>query len=323
MIRKGHKPTSNACLLSEEMNIINDIISPLWSSLEPVRESWWASVMDGSVPSLMKEIGQIFSKRYELLAKFASVTTKRLQIIREIIGNPKASKRNLTRSHVLALISERAKKHSLAQDFLSELKSICGADWKRLLDTYNIQYDILKRESSESIILAQIILAYRKAIPKDENLLGEKIPIDNTLSLVLNADKIVKDYGTVRAKLIALKGTLQRALGCKVKEIAGFCIQKAYNLCESLLPMSKWTFAKDIRNFELLTFVLSISGINLESKTHIGVFNLIEELKTVMMKHGVHEKRTLPDKDYSNLRDYITKSLVQITASANFFKTSL
>jgi hypothetical protein len=87
--------------------------------------------------------------------------------------------------------------------------------------------------------------------------------------------------------------------------------------------MSKWTFAKDIRNYELLTFVLTISGIPLESKTHIGVFDLIEDLKAAMMKFGVHEKRTLPDKDYSNLRDYITKSLVQITASANFFKTSL
>jgi hypothetical protein len=323
MVRKGQKPTSNACLLNEEMALIDQIISPLWSSLEVARETWWPSVIDGSANKLIEEIGKIFSLRYELLAKFASVTTKRLQAIRKIANNTKLSKRNITRDNVSALLSERVRHDSLVQDFMDELKTICGRDVAHLFNIFKLSHQGCEDIKSELVVLTSIISMYRRmSILQIDDKVQKTHPLSEyENSLLVNADKLLKDFSAVRSRCVAVKTTVERISSAMTKELRGFCYQKLLGLIKGLLPKEKWSFVNNRNNYELLTVVLTISGLDLHQSNFTELFDVLQTISDVLIKYGANEKRTLSDGDDASVKSEIKKNWERpLVANQVFFK---
>jgi hypothetical protein len=309
-------------MLSEEMHLIDEIISPLWTSLESSRQAWWSAVMDGSANSLVKEIGMIFSKRYELLAKFASVTTKRLQAIRKVVNNPKLSKRGVTRENVAALLLERSSRDSLIKDFTDEIAYICGKEYKRLFDVYLCSYNTDRNIKPEQYVAAKILSSYKVVLSKDPKTIEQKPSIEVAAAMLFNADKVIKDYGTCRNKIMIIKNFMNKVMESSTKEARGFCYQKILTSIEGVMPPNKWAFAQHEKNYELLQLVAEIGGVTM-SQTYRGTFDLLDVLRGALVKYDVANKRTLPTDADASVREEIKRALTAWSSQVFFGKLNL
>lgn len=261
-------------------------------------------------------------KTLRTLSKFASVTTKRLQAIRKIAQNPKLSKRGITRDNVVALVSERSSRNSLIKDFVDEIASICGKDFRALLDAYQIQYDPDRAIKPDQILAAQSIVLYKRILATADNIQKVEPAFNVSGVMLISADKIIKDYAHVRNCATVIRTLFERSINAKTKELSGYCFQQSLVKIEALGEIGKYSFA-NVTNYQVLRLVLSIGGIILGDNTGKELFDLLANIRMVLIKYDVHRKKTLPNDDDSSLREEIKKRLPEYLQVISFFQHKL
>jgi hypothetical protein len=106
--KKANLPKKSPLLLNEESVIIDKLLSYKWESLANLAKDWIGFVMAEGFATIMEHLSQIYQSRWILLAKYAKMTTKRLQRIRELIPDKRTAKKAaITRDNVLVLLRDR------------------------------------------------------------------------------------------------------------------------------------------------------------------------------------------------------------------------
>lgn len=96
------KPSSSPLYLSGEMKEILRIIDPVWTSLEPLKDEWLGAIQRAGFVTVRNEVRTQYTKRWEILSKFASLTTKRLQVVRSFLDLKKSiSKRDIESTNII------------------------------------------------------------------------------------------------------------------------------------------------------------------------------------------------------------------------------
>lgn len=81
------KPKRNPLLLDGELKLLLELSASIW---EPTpfeslsQEAWATKVLDHGLTALKSELNKIYSKRGQFLSKMAALTTKRLQLLRNV-----------------------------------------------------------------------------------------------------------------------------------------------------------------------------------------------------------------------------------------------
>jgi hypothetical protein len=110
-IEKTRKPNpirQSPLFLSEEMELLSKIVSPIFTDLFSVSKNWTDCVFDSGFSVVKAQIRESICNRWETLQRFAHVTKLRLQAIRRLTGDSKLKKAKVVRDNVIALLKSRA-----------------------------------------------------------------------------------------------------------------------------------------------------------------------------------------------------------------------
>jgi len=119
--RYGTWPTRSNLYTKEEFRLISDAVAPYFESLEDLKKNYWEMLMANGYAGTDTIIRDRYSIRHEILAKFASTTTKRLQELRKLRKDDKLRKRQCLPAFVLDLLKQR---ENPTEVFIDEIKSI-------------------------------------------------------------------------------------------------------------------------------------------------------------------------------------------------------
>jgi hypothetical protein len=98
------------------------MISYKWESLANLQKDWVHFICAEGFDHVKKEISAIYQSRWQILAKFAKMTTKRLQEVRKIVpSKATAKKASITRDDVIALLGKRG---DPIEEFIREILSL-------------------------------------------------------------------------------------------------------------------------------------------------------------------------------------------------------
>lgn len=201
------KPNSSPLMLKEEMKLLDSVISPIYDSLDNLKRNWSERLMTTPWNELLREISGIMDQRWKLLEKFASVTTKRLQEIRQLDpAYANLRKAQTTLKQVSQLLKSRKK--SVTTRFSSEILSLIPESMKNLivLTAFEKDYPKLDLTDWKSVLNFEIHQLYMKvpdlgyaevvAPPKET-----KTPLE---ALAKHANMFVEAFKNFQTQLNAL-----------------------------------------------------------------------------------------------------------------------
>jgi len=132
-------PKENALLNKDEMRVINDFIKPYFTLDYPSKKSDWVkTIKEDGWRNIKSTMVSQASKRSELLAKFASITTKRLTEARKTGLGKDKRKRDVTSTDVDRLLSSRENR---LNSFVTEV-SLLDPDFRSVLSTFRIEKEV-------------------------------------------------------------------------------------------------------------------------------------------------------------------------------------
>jgi hypothetical protein len=120
--RVPKKPKANSLLLKSEMAVIDGISDDLFKALSGTdKDSWYEAIINQGWKTIKTSIVERANHRSEYLAKFASMTTKRLNEIRKISDSNKTKrKRDVTSTDVTSMLERRLDRlDTFAKEILS------------------------------------------------------------------------------------------------------------------------------------------------------------------------------------------------------------
>jgi hypothetical protein len=112
------KPKASSLLLKSEMEFVDQTLSPIFTALESTdKDGWYNAVIEHGFKAIKSRISANADLRLALLQRFAGLTTKRLQEIRELNESLKTKrKRDITSAEVRSAISKRINPDSRLAD---------------------------------------------------------------------------------------------------------------------------------------------------------------------------------------------------------------
>jgi len=123
-------PTSSPLLLSCEIKLIKDFVSPIWSELDIYKKSWLNILQREGYQKTVDNVSAIYKSRWEIVRNISQMTTKRLQDLRKILKDEKLIKVKVTSDNLLQLLKSRA---NPGKSFLDELFVIGGKEFNGIL----------------------------------------------------------------------------------------------------------------------------------------------------------------------------------------------
>jgi hypothetical protein len=108
--RTPQKPRSSPLLIKGEAELIAKLTSPFWENLDTLRNDWVNVVSSIGFTSAKAKVADIMHARWQILQKFAKMTTKRLQEVRatDPASLKSVHKANITADNVSAMLMARA-----------------------------------------------------------------------------------------------------------------------------------------------------------------------------------------------------------------------
>lgn len=238
LVKKGKKQQSerrkpNAIRASplytkDEMKLIADLTSPIFTELESISKDYVNCVFTSGFAAVRSQIKEVINLRWETLQRFANQTKIRLQDIRKITGEGTIRKASVKPLHVTALLDQTT---NPAARLVNELRHILGKNniitiFSRTFNTvpasereawahiYKKAFNIYMSlgtskkipepvETQDSVDLDE---SYRKAynlLSQSQRINGEMI---SNISLIVTT-KYFKLYGRFKQIELLLKGT--------------------------------------------------------------------------------------------------------------------
>jgi hypothetical protein len=123
-IRKPNPIRSSPLYTKDEIKIISDLTSSIFTELESVSKDYENCILSSGFTSVKKQIHDVINLRWETLQRFANQTKIRLQDIRRITGEDKLRKAGVKPIHVTALLESLP---NASGRLHSEVRHILGA----------------------------------------------------------------------------------------------------------------------------------------------------------------------------------------------------
>jgi hypothetical protein len=107
--RVPRKPKQNSLLLKGEIEIIDEIISPMFKAIEiHSKDEWIDAIKEHGWPKVKRRLRENASDRAEFLQRFSSMTTKRLNEVRRTVAPAKTKrKRDISSDELISTLSQR------------------------------------------------------------------------------------------------------------------------------------------------------------------------------------------------------------------------
>jgi len=122
-VRKPNPIRSSPLYTKDEIKIISDLTSSIFTELESVSKDYENCILTSGFVSVKKQIHDVINLRWETLQRFANQTKIRLQDIRRITREDKLRKAGVKPIHVTALLESLP---NVAARLLSEVQHILG-----------------------------------------------------------------------------------------------------------------------------------------------------------------------------------------------------
>jgi hypothetical protein len=157
-----HKPRSSNLLLKEEYNLLSEIIDPLFNDNIPSDVDDWLSYLRRiGFDQMVKEMRRLSSRRTEFLQKFSSMTTRRLNAIREFNPERFKSKRkkDIDAGDVRSFLTNR---NNQAESFAYEILAL-DPQFDQFLGRFTVKD--AKGHTSRWDSIANIVNEINRAVP--------------------------------------------------------------------------------------------------------------------------------------------------------------
>jgi len=288
--RRANKPRRSPLMTGGEMDFITEFITPAWSSLDNLKQDYLDDVLNSTshFDVINVTVRDIFNKRWQILAKFAKLTKKRLEAIRKI--DPKFAqlrKAGVTTDHVSTLIMRR---NSPGTQFLSELRILGGFFYDELVKTYCLKHNITK-SSWESYVNKTILMSYQKDISLDiKNL--DMIPDKESLSKI--EEEYINDQRVIRAFFQTSNSLLTKA-----KQFEDINKEYATKIGDKLIELSIGILKIPIEktndfNFDEIAKYNLIEGIRSRQILSNIKINIDKELSSDEIQNFINRKSNTP-----------------------------
>jgi len=233
IIRKGSMPNRSSLFLKEEMKLLTVAMSPYFESLNDLKNHFFDQLCNLGLPAIKEMIQKVYKKRFAILEKFASETTRRLNQIRLLSPDLKSKKKKeVTNAMVMQLLSSRS---NPAKMFFDEVRSIVGHDGMRdTLCAFESKYKG-PPDTGSKILSNLIVETYAGlGIYKDKELpeLHEVKFIDKYIKALETTATTVSGF---RGSLSTTKRLIGRYLSAKTPEGRGYYRTPLFDNIEALL----------------------------------------------------------------------------------------
>jgi hypothetical protein len=153
-------PTKSPLLLGEELEVIHKFILPLWTPLTRLKEDWVREVLRSGWAASKQAVLEAYNQRWEILAKFAKLTTRRLVQIRDLSPEyAQLKKADISKDHLTALLNSRTHHCSV---FGREVLSVIPSDAIERLGWILYKADRISESSLHQAIAVTISSGYAK-----------------------------------------------------------------------------------------------------------------------------------------------------------------
>lgn len=114
------KPSVSPLFLREEMTFISKVISPYWKHEKITEKDYLSMIKKSSFDAAYSQISDIYSKRWEVVTTFSTITTQRLAELRNTVpGASNIKKRMVTKDLLVQFLIKRNRpEHQLTQEAL-------------------------------------------------------------------------------------------------------------------------------------------------------------------------------------------------------------
>jgi hypothetical protein len=194
-----HKPKSNSLLTKEEMEFVSSAISSLFTAIDPGDKTQWVNQIEESKFSFVKsKLKTNANMRATWLTRFASITTKRLNEVRNNLANKNKRKKEVTSTEVISMLLRRpAPLAKFAEEVASTDPGFVTAlaGYKR--HNVNGEIDLTKsRAALYDDVVAKVSPGYTRHDIK-AHIPAEDIPrvaVKETQAREANLDSVVREY---------------------------------------------------------------------------------------------------------------------------------
>jgi len=243
-LQKPHSLRASPLFLKDEMKLIEAYTKPVFTSLQKFSKEYLNRVFSDSFDSVYKAIHDDICARWELLARFANVTKKRLIEVRQIADiDKKIKKAAVQPEHVAAILLKRK---TPVSDLIQELLSILGDLAGYCAAKMENKEKISKPESIRNSLTKHFAEVY-----KNHERIAEKQIIAELEKLAIIEDKVDR---TNSAKIKTIEEKREKFVG-KSQAVLDACHTQPEALDELLGGVvSNWTELRKEVTDTLTTF---------------------------------------------------------------------
>lgn len=316
--RRANKPRRSPLMTAGEMDFITEFITPAWSSLDILKKEYSNDVIQSCVHHNVIDttIRNIFNKRWQLLAKFAKVTKKRLESIRKMdLKNAQLRKASVSSDHVITLLMGRLSPGKL---FLSELRNLAGPYYDELVRDYTLKHNIT-RSSWDDYVNKTILMSYQKdlnIVIKDLDLIPDRVQLSKQEEMYLNDQKSIRAFFQTSNSLLVqakrfddINKEYATKIGDKLIEYAFALLKINLNKVDDFNydEIGKYNFTEAIQSKDVC--------INVQR----SIDKLISDDR--IQRFIERKQNTLPTKDWSEVKEGLNnlKGVVLQSLKAHYF----
>jgi hypothetical protein len=192
-VKRPNFPKRSPLFLNDEMALLEKLLRPFWTPLTEFKNDYVNWIITMGYNEVINAVTTIYKRRWQILSKFAKVTTKRLQEVRKTGPEAAAYRKSVVDSaHIQKMLEARRLK---IETFYSEISSIIpDADLRGSVSGLH-KGKPASDEDARNLILAEIGAVYLKpgidliTTQKDVNITFSNIDIDE----IVSAEKAVND----------------------------------------------------------------------------------------------------------------------------------
>lgn len=157
-VRKATFPSRNSLLLNEELDVIQLLSKPFFSSVEDIRIDYHNLLYMHGYTGLVKLVSKRYMVRHTILQNIASMTTKRLQLLRKITNVADLKKKQVTRERLVTYLSNL---QTPLENFKEELKKLLSSEQRKIAFKVLAADAGIATKQCYDFLLSKVLLAYK------------------------------------------------------------------------------------------------------------------------------------------------------------------
>jgi hypothetical protein len=317
-VRKATFPSRNSLLLNEELDAIQLLSKPFFSSVEDIRNDYINLLYTHGYSGLMKIVSKRYMVRHTILQNIASMTTKRLQFLRRILNIADLKKKQVTRERLVTYLSNL---QTPLENFKEELKKILTAEQRKIAFKVLAAEVGIETKQCYDYLLSKVLLAYKNNLvyANNKNVPVVKVvdPDEETINLYEN---IYKKVNSMKRKADLIHKWIKMIVDSNTSSHRGLLYRKVILLIPSFSSQYTEVMKLYKERKRDITKLLAFTVEYLESWTDsdldqiISMYNFLLSFKDSYLK--TNKTTTLPKEQDDSMAALCRKQLELLRAPA-------